>query len=222
MSFCSFSGRSQNDGDGGATFTTFSRLMRALWMRAMCLTIASPDRLPWWPAPPIHPVEAPNTLDCASSDTDAVIADGQGAIMAVPGAGGDELDLAAGSIVADGVVAQVLAQLIQLIPVAKHSGTLTQIGQGDERCAFSFLTFHTILGHVQQIDRFHVGLCMGLAAAVQMRQLQDVVHQLDHPAGFYTFDLPAKLGNIGGFGIRRFNEFRIAGKYWSEEFSARG
>ena len=119
--------------------------------------------------------------------------------MAVPGAGGDELDLAAGSIVADGVVAQVLAQLIQLIPVAKHSGTLAQIGQGDEGALrVQFLTFHTILGHVQQIDRFHVGLCMGLADAVQVRQLQDIVHQLDHPAGFYM-DLPAKLGHIGGF-----------------------
>ena len=131
--------------------------------------------------------------------------------MAVPGAGGDELDLAAGSIVADGVVAQVLAQLIQLIPVAKHSGTLAQIGQGDEGAlCVQLLAFHTFLGHVQQIDRFHVGLCMGLADAVQVRQLQDVVHQLDHPAGFYM-DLPAKLGHICGFGNAGLNELRIAG-----------
>ena len=70
--------------------------------------------------------------------------------MAVPGAGGDELDLAAGSIVADGVVAEVLAQLIQLIPVAKYSGALAQIGQGDEGAlCVQLLAFHTILGHVQ-------------------------------------------------------------------------
>ena len=166
----------------------------------------------------IHPVEAFEHAGLRIfRDADAVILDGQGT-MAVPGAGGDELDLAAGSIVADGVVAQVLAQLIQLIPVAKYSGALAQIGQGDEGALrVQFLTFHTILGHVQQIDRFHVGLCMGLADAVQMRQLQDVVHQLDHPAGFYM-DLPAKLGHIGGFGNAGLNEFRIAGNTGQRRF----
>ena len=115
----------------------------------------------------IHPVEAFEHAGLRIfRNADAVILDGQGT-MAVPGAGGDELDLAARAIVADGVVAQVLAQLIQLIPVAKYSGALAQIGQGDEGAlCVQFLTFHTILGHVQQIDRFHVGLCMGLADAV--------------------------------------------------------
>ena len=51
---------------------------------------------------------------------------------------------------------------------------------------------------------------MGLADAVQVRQLQDIVHQLDHPAGFYM-DLPAKLGHICGFGNAGLNELRIAG-----------
>ena len=59
----------------------------------------------------IHPVEAFEHAGLrVFRDTDAVILDGQGT-MAVPGAGGDELDLAAGSIVAGThfVVAQVLA-----------------------------------------------------------------------------------------------------------------
>ena len=138
--------------------------------------------------------------------------------MTVPGAGGDELDLAAGTIVADGVVAQVLAQLIQLVPVAKHSCALAQIGQGDEGAlCVQLLAFHTILGYVQQIDHFHVGLGMGLADAVQVRQLQDIVHQLDHPAGFYM-NFPTKLGHIGGFGNAGFNELRIAGNTGQRRF----
>ena len=58
---------------------------------------------------------------------------------------------------------------------------------------------------------------MGLADAVQVRQLQDIVHQLDHPAGFYM-DLPAKLGHIGGFGNAGLNELRIAGNTGQRSF----
>ena len=60
---------------------------------------------------------------------------------------------------------------------------------------------------------------MGLADAVQVRQLQDIVHQLDHPAGFYM-DLPAKFGHIGRFGNAGLNELRIAGNTGQWRFSS--
>ena len=41
-------------------------------------------------------------------DADAIVLDGQGAVP-IPCAGGDELDLSAGAVVPDGVVAKVLA-----------------------------------------------------------------------------------------------------------------
>ena len=60
----------------------------------------------------IHPVKAlKHTGLRFFRDADAVVFHGEGAV-AVPGAGGNDLDFAAGAVVADGVVAQVLACLL--------------------------------------------------------------------------------------------------------------
>ena len=159
----------------------------------------------------IHPVEA---LEHAGlrlfRDADAVVLYGQGAV-AVPGGGRDQLDFSARAVVADGIVAQILAQFIQLIPAALHQGAFAQVGQGDEGAlGIQFLALHAILDHIQQVHRFHGGLNACLAGAVQVGQLQDIIHQLDHPAGFYM-DFPAKLRHIGGLGNAGLDQFCIAG-----------
>lgn len=118
----------KNDGDGGANVHFAFQLDAGVVDAGNVLDNSQPQTGAAGGLAPalIHPVEAFEYAGLrVFRDTDAVILDGQGT-MAVPGAGGDELDLAAGAIVADGVVAQVLAQLIQLIPVAKYSGALAR------------------------------------------------------------------------------------------------
>ena len=153
----------KNDGDGGANVHFAFQLDAGVVDAGNVLDNSQPQTGAAGGLAPalIHSVEAFEHAGLRIlRDADAVILDGQGTmavrvqeVMSWP---------CRGAIVADGVVAQILAQLIQLIPVAKHSGTLAQIGQGDEGALrVQFLTFHTILGHVQQIDRFHVGLGHG-------------------------------------------------------------
>ena len=149
-------------------------------------------------------------------NADAVVLHGQGTV-AVPRARGDELNLAAGVIVADGVVAQVLAQLIQQAAAAKDRGTFADVGQGDEGLLrVDLLALDAFLGNVQQIDRLHLGRIVAFGDVVQMGQLQNIVDQLDHPAGFYM-DLPAKLRHIGGS-----QSVLRSRKCSSAAFSARG
>lgn len=68
----------------------------------------------------VHPVEALEHAGLSfPRDADAVVGHGQGAVS-VPVAGGDDLYLTARAVVADGVVAQILAQFIQQRAAAKH------------------------------------------------------------------------------------------------------
>ena len=131
--------------------------------------------------------------------------------MAVPGAGRDDLDLAAGTVVADGVVTEVLAQLIQQAPAARHGGALAEVGQGDVRAAgVDLLALHTLLGHIQKIDRLHGGGSPRLADVVEVRELENIVDQLDHPAGLYM-DLVGKIRGVFGLSDPGLDQLGIAG-----------
>ena len=72
------------------------------------------------------------------------------------------------------------------------------------------LTLHTLLDHVQQVHDLHFRHGGGLGGVVQAGQLQDIVHQLDHPAGF-AMDLLGKTGHILRLGDAGLDQFRIPG-----------
>ena len=72
------------------------------------------------------------------------------------------------------------------------------------------LTLHTLLDHVQQVHDLHFRHGGGLGGVVQVGQLQDIVHQLDHPAGF-AMDLLGKTGHILRLGDAGLDQFRIPG-----------
>ena len=71
----------------------------------------------------IHTVEALKHAGlCFFRNADAIVRHGQGA-MAVPIAGSGDLHFSAGPVVANGIITQVLAQLIQQGPVAVYKST---------------------------------------------------------------------------------------------------
>ena len=116
--------------------------------------------------------------------------------MPVPAASGNNLHFAARAVVADSVVAQVLAQLIQQRAAAKHRGALAQISQGDIRAAgVQFLAFYALLDNLQKVYRFHHRGVSGLAYGIQLGKLQNIVDQLDH-AGGLAVDLTAEIRHI--------------------------
>ena len=110
--------------------TWLCRSMRAWCSRAICLTMASPR-----PVPPVallrlfvHAVEPLKHAGLAVlGDADAVI------LYLQPGAVGTgaaaQLHMAAGLVVADGIVAQVGGQLSQQILAALHGGGLGAVLQ---------------------------------------------------------------------------------------------
>ena len=80
--------------------------------------------------------------------------------------------LAARAVVADGIVAQVLAQFIQQRAAAKHRGALAQISQRDIRApGVQFLAFYAFLDNLQKVYRFHHGGVPGLAYGIQLGKL---------------------------------------------------
>ena len=166
----------------------------------------------------IHPVKAlKHTGLRFFRDADAVVFHGEGAV-AVPGAGGNDLDFAAGAVVADGVVAQVLAQLVQQAAAAQHGSALAQIGEGDKgTLGVDFLPLHALSGDLQQINRLHREGRTGLTDIVQIGQLQDIVDQLDHP-GCFHMDLPGKIRDVLGLCNACFNELCIAGDAGKRRF----
>ena len=117
--------------------------------------------------------------------------------MAVPIAGSGDLHFSAGPVVANGIITQVLAQLIQQGPVAVYKSTFPQTGQRDiSPAGIQLLTLHTLLCNVQQIDRFHFRLRAGLACVVQTGELQDIIDQLAS-----TWIFCAKPGTSSGFAM---------------------
>ena len=131
--------------------------------------------------------------------------------MAVPIAGSGDLHFSAGPVVADGIIAQVLAQLIQQGTVAVYKSALTQTGQRDiSPAGIQLLTLHALLCNAQQIDRFHFGLRAGLACIIQTGELQDIIDQLDHAAGFHM-DLLRKARHILRLCNAGLNELCITG-----------
>ena len=79
----------------------------------------------------IHTVEALKHAGlCFFRNADAIVRHGQGT-MAVPIAGSGDLHFSAGPVVADGIITQVLAQLIQQGTVAVYKSTFPQTGQRD-------------------------------------------------------------------------------------------
>ena len=138
--------------------------------------------------------------------------------MSVPVAGGDDLYLTARAVVADGVVAQILAQFIQQRAAAKHRGALAQISQGDIGAAgVQFLALHTLLGNLQKVYRFHYGGVPGLTYGIQLRKLQNVVDQLDH-AGGLAVDLAAEIRHILRFCNAGLDELCITGDAGQRRF----
>ena len=131
--------------------------------------------------------------------------------MSVPVAGGNDLYLAARAVVADGVIAQVLAQFIQQCAAAQHRDTLAQISQGDIGAAgVQFLALHALLGNLQKVYRFHYGGVPGLTYGIQLRKLQNIVDQLDH-AGSLAVDLAAEIRHILRLCNAGLNQLCIAG-----------
>ena len=138
--------------------------------------------------------------------------------MTVPGASRDDLDFSARAVVADGVVAEVLAQLIQQAAAACHRGALAKVGQGDIGVpGVDLLALHALSGHIQQIDPFHCRRSTRLAHIVEVGELQNIVDQLDHPAGLYM-DLAGKIRRIRGFCNAGLDELCITGDAGQRRF----
>ena len=138
--------------------------------------------------------------------------------MTVPGASRDDLDFSARAVVADGVVAEVLAQLIQQDAAACHRGAFAEVGQGDIGApGVDLLALHALAGHIQQIDRFHCRRSTRLAHIVEVGELQNIVDQLYHPAGLYM-DLAGKTRRILGFCNAGLDELCITGDAGQRRF----
>ena len=148
----------------------------------------------------VHPVEP--LKDAALGlfgDADAVVLHREIGV-ALPGAAGLQQDPAPGPVVADGVVAQVLAELFQQAGGALNLGALAPEIQGDVGPTGVHLqALGALPRDDRQVHRLHHGGIVGAARGVQMGQLDDVVHQPQHPAGL-AVDLLPEGGHVLGPG----------------------
>ena len=157
----------------------------------------------------VHPVKA--LKDAALGflgDADAVVLHRKVGV-ALPSAAGLQQDPAPRLVVADGVVAQVLAQLFQQAGGAHHLDAVAPAVQGDIGPPGVHLqALGALPGDDGQVHRLHHGDIPGAARSVQMGQLDDVVHQPQHPAGL-AVDLLPEGSHVLGAGQPRLDHLGI-------------
>ena len=122
--------------------------------------------------------------------------------------------MAAGLVVADGIVAQVGGQLSQQVLAALHGGGLGAVLQrhvglaGVDRHVLGSLLEKRGQVHRRHLHRFFPALA-GLGA-VQLAQLQNVADKRDHPLRLLV-DAGGKGRDVLGFGHAGLDQLRIAG-----------